>query len=90
LLSVEKTSINVSRGDVITAKVGNVGQVSSKALRDDQRNGFATRGGGFVAAFGMEEGELAPSAGTKWSDPDMPREFETKSGARGMVSMSGS
>jgi hypothetical protein len=89
-LPVEKTSINVSRdGDVITVNVGSVGQVSSKALRDDQGNGFAMRGGGFVAAFGMEEAELAPSAGTRWSDPDMPREFETKSGARGVVSMSG-
>jgi len=89
-LPVEKTSIRVSReGDVITASVGSVGQVSSKALRDDQGNGFAMRGGGFVGAFGMDEAELAPSAGTRWSDPDMPREFETKSGARGAISMSG-
>lgn len=89
-LPVEKTTIRVSRdGDVITANVGNVGQVSSNVLRDDQGNGFTLRGGGFVGAFGMEEAHLAPSGGTRWSDPDMPREFETKSGARGMVSMSG-
>jgi hypothetical protein len=89
-LPVAKTSIRASRdGDIITANIGSVGQVSSKALRDDQRNGFTMRGGGFVGAFGMEEAELAPSAGTRWSDPEMPREFETKSGARGVVSMSG-
>ena len=89
-LPVETASIRVSKdGDIITANIGSVGQVSSKALRDDEGNGFTMRGGGFVGAFGMEEAELAPSAGTKWSDPQMPREFETKSGARGMVSMSG-
>lgn len=82
--------ISVARdGDTVTADVGGVGQVSSKGLRDDQGNGFRMRGGGFVAAFGMEEAELAPSAGTRWSDPDMPREFETKSGARGAISISG-
>ena len=89
-LPVEKTSIRTSKdGDTITAQVGSVGNVSSKALRDDQGNGFTLRGGGFVGAFGMDEAELAPSAGTSWSDPDMPREFETKSGARGMIAMSG-
>jgi hypothetical protein len=64
-LSVERASIDVSRdGDVITASVGSIGQVSSKALRDDQGNGFTISGGGFVAAFGMSEAELTPSAGT--------------------------
>jgi hypothetical protein len=89
-LPSEKTAIRVSRdGDVITVNVGSAGQVSSKALRDDQGNGFTMRGGGFVGAFGMEEAVMAPSAGTRWSDPDMPREFETKSGARGAISLSG-
>jgi hypothetical protein len=89
-LPVEKISISVSKdGDVITANVGSVGQVSSKALRDNQGNGFTLRGGGFVDLFGMEEAELAPSAGTTLSDPDMPRKLEAKSGARGKVNMSG-
>jgi hypothetical protein len=89
-LPPEKTSIRASKdGDIITATIGSVGKVSSKAIRDDEGHGFTLRGGGFVGAFGMEEAELAPSNGTKWSDPDMPREFETKSGARGMVTMSG-
>ena len=89
-LPVEKSSIEVSRdGDLMTASVGGAGQVSSKALRDDQGNGFTLRGGGFVGGFGMTEAELAPSNGTRWSDPEMPRVFETKSGARGAISMSG-
>src|SRR5918992_69792 len=89
-LPVEKVPIRVSRdGDVITANVGSVGQVSSKALRDDEGHGFAISGGGFVSAFGMDEAELAPSVGTRWSDSEMPREFEAKSGARGRINMSG-
>ena len=35
------------------------------------------------------EAEIAPSAGTRLSDPDMPRVFEAKSGARGAISLSG-
>jgi hypothetical protein len=76
-------------GDVMSVSVGSVGEVSSKALRDDEGNGFSLRGGGFVGAFGLEEAELAPSAGTRWSDPEMPRQFETISGARGRMSLSG-
>ncbi len=48
-LPVERASIRTSRaGDVITANIGSVGEVSSKALRDDEGNGFTLRGGGFV------------------------------------------
>jgi hypothetical protein len=90
-LPVETTSIRASRdGDLITATIGSVGEVTSRALRDADGNGFTLRGGGFVATLGVEEeAELAPSAGTRWSDPDMPREFETRSGARGMVTWTG-
>ena len=89
-LPVEKTSIAVARdGDRLTVDIGGVGHVSSEALRDDQGNGFNLSGGGFVTAFGMDNAELAPSAGTKWSDADMPRQWEAKSGARGAMSMSG-
>lgn len=89
-LPAEKTSIRISSdGDVTSVNVGSVGEVSSKALRDDQGNGFSLRGGGFVGAFGLEEAELAPSTGTRWSDPDMPRQFETTSGARGAINLSG-
>ena len=89
-LPVETTSITTSRdGDVITATIGSVGKVRSQAIRDAEGHGFTLRGGGFVTGLGMEEAELAPSVGTSWSDPDMPREFETKSGGRGLVAWSG-
>ncbi|HEY8166040.1 MAG TPA: DUF1326 domain-containing protein, partial [Gemmatimonadaceae bacterium] len=64
-LPAEVTSIKVSRdGDVINATIGRVGQISSKALRDQDGNGFTLQGGGFVKALGLEEAELAPSVGT--------------------------
>lgn len=84
------TSINVSRdGDLIKATIGRAGQISSQALRDADGNGFTLKGGGFVKAFGLEEAELAPSVGTKWSDADMPRTFQAKSGARGTMAWNG-
>lgn len=75
-------------GDTITVRVGDVGQVKSQRLRDPGGQGFTLRGGGFVAGLGLEEADLAPS-GSRWSDPEMPRQFETKSGARGAMTWSG-
>ena len=76
------------QGDTISVTVGNVGQVQSKLLRDDGGSKFTLRGGGLVAAMGMKEAELAPTTGSRLSDPDLPA-FETKSGARGDVVWSG-
>ena len=89
-LPPETTSIQVSKdGDQVSAKVGSRGRVTSTALRDEHGDGFTVRGGGFLSAWGMEEAELAPTVGSRWADPQMPRSFETKSGARGTVRMSG-
>jgi hypothetical protein len=41
-----------------------------------QNTGFAP-----ALRFDSQAAQLAPSSGTRWSDPDMPRRFETKSGA---------
>ena len=75
-------------GDAVTVRVGSTGEVRNRLLRDQGGNGFELRGGGFVAGFGMEAAQLAPSS-SRWSDPDLPRQFETKSGARGAFSWSG-
>ena len=41
-----------------------------------------------MSGLGLEEANLAPtSAG--WADPEMPKRFETKSGARGGFTWSG-
>ncbi len=68
--------------ETITVSVPPVGAVQSRLLRDAQGTGFRLEGGGFVAAFGLPAAELAPSS-SRWADPEMPRPFETKSGARG-------
>lgn len=88
-LPTQTAKIDIAEeGDAITITVGDAGRVESRAVRDAEGNGFTLQGGGFVAAFRMDEAELAPSS-SRWSDPEMPRAFETKSGARGMVTWSG-
>jgi len=62
---------------------------NSKLLRDGEARGFSLRGGGFIAAFGMDEANLAPTTGSRWEDPDLPLSFEMKSGARGVAVWSG-
>jgi hypothetical protein len=81
--------IDVSEnGEAISVRVGDAGEVKSELLRDPEGNAFTLRGGGFVHGFGLQEAELAPSA-TSWSDSEMPRQFETKSGARGAFAWAG-
>ena len=75
-------------GDAITVMVGNVGSVRSQRLRDAGGQGFTLQGGGFVAGLGMQSTELAPSH-SQWADAEMPRRFETKSGARGAFTWQG-
>jgi hypothetical protein len=75
-------------GDSITITADGGGEVRSKLLRDPEGTAFTLRGGGFVTGLGMEVAELAPSA-TEWADPDMPKSFQTKSGARGDFAWSG-
>lgn len=75
-------------GDTVTVTVGDAGRVQSRKLRDAEGKDFTLRGGGFVAGLQMDAAELAPSA-SRWSDPEMSRQFETKSGARANVSWSG-
>ena len=75
-------------GDTIHVTIGDVGRVQSQLLRDQAGAQFTLQGGGFVAGFGMEAAELAPSAGTRLADPDLPA-FETKSGARGAIRWAG-
>jgi len=75
-------------GDTITIAVGNVGQLESHIQRDTEGKGFELSGGGFIGAMGMASVQLARSS-THWSDTELPRAFETKSGARGNFSWSG-
>jgi hypothetical protein len=75
-------------GDSITISANGTGALRSQLLRDPGGTPFTLRGGGFVAGLGLEIADLAPTA-SQWADPDMPRSFETKSGARGDIAWSG-
>jgi hypothetical protein len=46
---------------------------------------------GFAVAlqFDRQTAELAPSTGTRWADPDLPRQWESRSGAVGTFTWSG-
>lgn len=70
-------------GKKLKAKVGDVGEVSSEVLENESGDAMTTRNAGFAVAFNFDDltFKVAPS-GTRWSDPDMPRSFETHSGAR--------
>ena len=67
----------------LTATVAGFGQVHSQRLTNDagqpttmQNTGFPRRRCSLTT-----RAPLAPSGGTRWAHPDLPREFETKSGA---------
>jgi hypothetical protein len=70
------------QGDTVNATVGNFGQVQSQRLRNEASQPMIMQNVGFAAVFQFDNqtGELAPGSGTRWSDPDMPRPFESKSG----------
>jgi hypothetical protein len=75
-------------GDSITITASGTGALRSQLLRDPAGTAFTLRGGGFVAGLGMEVADLAPTS-SEWADADMPKRFETKSGARGEIDWSG-
>lgn len=82
-LDTQSTTITSEEdGDRIAVTVGNAGRVENRVVRDQQGHDFELRGGGFIAALGLEAAQAAPSS-SRWSDPDLPRTFETKSGVRG-------
>jgi hypothetical protein len=86
-LPPQSAKIDVAdEGETIIVTLGDTGRIESRRLRDGEGKGFTLKGGGFVAALGLEEVDLAPS-GSRWTDPDL-RRFETKSGARGDFSWS--
>jgi hypothetical protein len=74
-------------GETITVSAEGAGEMQSKLLRDGEGNAFAMRGGGFIAAFGFEEVNLAPTS-SQWTDDEIPGRFEVKSGGRGDIAWS--
>jgi hypothetical protein len=75
----------------IQATVGTVGQIHSQRLKNEAGQTMTMQNVGFAVAlqFDRQTAELAPSAGTRWADPDLPRQWESRSGAVGTFTWSG-
>jgi hypothetical protein len=83
-LPTQATQIAIQEQDgTLTATVAGFGQVKSQRLTNEAGQPTTMQNTGFTSAlqFDNQTAQLAPSGGTQWSDPDMPRQFETKSGA---------
>ena len=84
-LPTQTSKIDIQeRGDDLAVTVGNFGEVKSHMLNNEAGRPMTMQSAGFAVTlqFDNETVQLAPSA-SRWSDPDMPRSFETKSGAVG-------
>jgi hypothetical protein len=89
-LPTQITEIDIQEGkDALTAPVGNFGKVKSQRLINEAGQPVTMRDAGLAVAYQLENETmlLAPSS-SQWSDPEMPRQFETKSGAVGNFSWS--
>jgi hypothetical protein len=92
-LPTQTTSITVQEANgTIQATVGRVGQIHSQRLTNEAGPPMTRQNVGFAVALPVdqERAELAPSAGPRWADPDLPRQRESKSGAVGTFTWSGS
>jgi hypothetical protein len=91
-LPTQGTKIEINDdGSNLTAKVGSFGQIKSEQLKNESGQTMTLHGASFASVFQMENETfaLAPSA-TQWSDPEMPRQFSTRSGAVANFSWRGS
>ena len=67
-------------GDSIAINVAGVGQLKSRRLKDGAGRPTTMQNASFASGMHIDTLELAPSDGTKWADPEMPEQFEAKSG----------
>ncbi len=70
-------------GEQLTAKVGDVGEIRSAVLKNDAGDAMTVQDAGFAVAFNFTDSRfsVAPSD-SRWEDSDLPRTFDTRSGAR--------
>jgi hypothetical protein len=88
-LSTQVTKIDVQEANgAISATIGDLGQIRSERLKNEAGQQMTMQNAGFAMVFQFEDqtAELAPSEGTRWSDPDLPEQWESKSGAVGQFS----
>ena len=91
-LPTKSASISVSESDgKVKASVGGIGELASSRLVNDLGNKMTMQNAAFSVVFQHDDhvGDLAPSNGTSWKDPDMPEAWEGRSGVAGQISWSG-
>jgi hypothetical protein len=82
-LPTHSTKIDINdNGNNLTAAVGSFGKIKSEQLKNESGRTMTLEGAGFASTFQMENETfaLAPSD-SHWSDPDLPHQFSTRSGA---------
>ena len=75
-------------GGNITATVGNFGVIKSQPLNDESGQPTVIQNAMFAQHLQLSDPQLAPF-GHRWTDPEMPRAYDTKSGARATFNWSG-
>jgi hypothetical protein len=70
------------QGGTLSATVGGFGLIKSKLLTNAAGQPTTTQNTAFATfnKFDNQTEQLAPSTGSRWSDPGLPRQFESKSG----------
>ncbi|MCH8073394.1 MAG: hypothetical protein IIA09_15755 [Proteobacteria bacterium] len=85
-LPTQVTDIDVTEEDgTIKAEVGDFGSIVSRRMVNEEGDTVTLHNAGFALVWKFDDNitEMAPSDGTSWHDPDMPLEWEGKSGAVG-------
>ena len=72
-------------GDSLTVTVGDFGQIRSERLKNEAGKPVMVQNAGPLR---INEVQVAPSS-SQWTDPAMPRSFDTKSGGVGNFTWSG-
>ena len=86
-LPAQTASIKVVEdSDSIVVTVGDFGEIKSQPMKSEAGKPVMIENAGPLR---IERVQIAPSA-SQWSDPDMPRSFQTKSGGVGNFAWSGS
>ena len=89
LLSTQTVRIDVQEdGGNLSISVGNLGVIKSHPLNDEAGRPTVIQNAMFFQQMQLSDPQVAPS-GHRWSDPDLPRAFETKSGGLATFNWSG-
>ncbi|UCH38893.1 MAG: DUF1326 domain-containing protein [Gammaproteobacteria bacterium] len=91
-LPTQRVALTVTEDDAkVTASLPGIGEMNSRRLVNDLGKKMTMHNSVFSMAFGFDDhiGELAPSDGTTWEDPEMPEAWEGRSGVVGQITWSG-